>query len=164
MGLEDSGLLRPFRSQPKWTSAGFELWTSSLRRNNGTQEATGPHESRLALDQGKHHTPFYTVSWSPIILGLSFLIKYSSVPITRAGCNKRAGRIFHEIFWNEQVVLSKQGGIYLKFHKMSRLQLGMSRVLLKIILLLTLRFLSEALFYEKNYLNEQQEAKKYTNY
>ena len=79
MGFEDSGLLRPYRSQPKWTSAGFELWTSSLRRNNGTQEATGPHESRLALDQGKHHTPFYTVSWNPIVLGLSFLIKYGSL-------------------------------------------------------------------------------------
>ena len=44
--------------------------------------------------------------------------------VKRADCNK-----------------GEQGGIYLKFHKTSRLQLGMSRVLLKIILLLSLRFL-----------------------
>ena len=67
--------------------------------------------------------------------------KYSGVPITRAGCIKRAGWIFHEIRRNEQAVLSKQGGISLKFHNTSRLQLGTSRVLLKTILLLTLRFL-----------------------
>ena len=68
-------------------------------------------------------------------------IDYSSVPNTRAGCIKQAGRIFHEIRLNEQVVLREQVGIYLKFHKTSRLQLGTSRVLLKLILLLTLRFL-----------------------
>ena len=42
---------------------------------------------------------------------------YSGVPITWAGCNKQAGWIFHEISWNEQVVLSKQGGIFEKFLK-----------------------------------------------
>ena len=71
-----------------------------------------------------------------------FACTYSGVSNTRAGCKKQAGRIFHKICRNEQVVLSEQGGIYLKFHESSRLQLGMSRVLLEIISLLTLRFLS----------------------
>ena len=84
----------------------------------------------------------------------------TGVPITRAGCNKGAGRIFHEICWNEQVVLSEQGGIYLKFHKMSRLQLRTSRVLFKITLLPTLNSLILALFDQKN---EQQEAEEYAN-
>ena len=37
---------------------------------------------------------------------------YSGVPIMRAGCNKRAGWILHDISRNKQVVLSEQGGIF----------------------------------------------------
>jgi len=68
---------------------------------------------------------------------------YSGVPDKRAGCIMRAGRVFHEMHRNEQVVLSEQGGINLKYHSSkSGLQLGRSPgVLFKIILLLILRFL-----------------------
>ena len=45
---------------------------------------------------------------------------YSGVPITRAGSIKRAGRNFHDIFPNEQALLSEQGGIFITFPKPSR--------------------------------------------